>query len=232
MQGFGAAEGQRALSLKGLLGLGDHPPVSTRTLSQLDKIMGNGIYQKGAVYVREGDFASLGMDDAARDALMQALGFAKMPAITVHVPVKPVAAPAKPEPAEIDVYAWASPDVFAVETPAPVEEAVAAEVPAAFVEEERIGWRPRRPDGERPQHQRPRPKKPQHAHRTEKTGGEGRPHREGRPEGSADDKPHHKHGKGKKPHPKGERPAPKPAKEPYINPYSPFAILREKLNTR
>ncbi len=229
MQGFGAVEGQRALSIKGLLGLGEHPPVSTKVLSQLDKIMGNGVYQKGVVYVRDADFAPLGMDEAARDKLMQALGFVKMPATTVRVPVKPAPmAPAKAE--EVDVYAWTSPE--------PVVEAVEATAPAeSFVEEERVGWRHRRPESERPHRERPRQRKPHPGQKGERQGdprGEPKPRHEGnrpkgeRPEG---DKPHHKHGKGKKPHPKGERPEQKP-KEPYINPYSPFAILREKLNTR
>ncbi len=225
MQGFGTLEGQRALSVKGMLGLGEHPPVTTRTLSQLDKIMGNGVYQKGAVYVRDGDFASLGMDEAARDKLMQALGLVKMPAITVRVPVKPApAAPVKAE--EPDVYAWVSPE--------PVVEAVAETAPAeAFVEEERIGWRQRRPEGERPHRERPRSRKPQPGQGEQRGEPRGdRKPRPDKPEGAPDDKREHRHGKGKKPHPKGERPAPAKPKEPYINPYSPFAILREKLNTR
>ena len=221
MQGFGTPEGQRALSIKGMLGLGEHPPVSTRTLSQLDKIMGNGVYQKGAVYVREADFASLGMDEAARDALMQALGLVKVPTIMVKVPVKPVAAPVAEAP---DVYAWL--DATPVETPA-------AEASEAFVEEERVGWRQRRPESERPRRERPRPNRPHPGHKGEPRGerGEHKPRDKARPEGADTDKREHRHEKGKKPHPKGDRPAPKPA-EPYINPYSPFAILREKLNTR
>jgi len=194
-------------------------------LSQLDKLMGNGVYQKGTVYVREADFASLGMDEAARDKLMQALGFVKMPATTVRVPVKPQ--PKAETPAEEpDVYAWISPEpvVEAVEAGAP-----AAETPSGFVEEERIGWRLRRPDGERPHRERPRPKKPHHGSKGEGRG-EHRPRHGGKAEGAESEKAHHKRGGGK-PHPKGERPAPKP-KEPYINPYSPFAILREKLNPR
>jgi ATP-dependent RNA helicase SUPV3L1/SUV3 len=233
MQGFGAAEGQRALSIKGQLGLGEHPPVSTRVLSQLDKIMGNGVYQKGVVYVRDADFKPLGLDEAARDKLLQALGFAKMPATTVRVPVKPApVAPAKAE--EVDVYAWVSPE--------PVIEAVAETAPAeSFVEEERVGWRQRRPDSERPHRERPRHKKPHHGQRADKQEGERQGEhkpRHDRPkaEGAEGEKPRHKHGKGNKPHGKGDRNfkdenrAPKP-KEPYINPYSPFAILREKLNT-
>ncbi len=230
MQGFGTPEGQRALSLKGMLGLGEsHPPVSTHTLSQLDKIMGNGVYQKGAVYVRDADFASLRLDEAARDKLMLALGLVKVPAIMVRVPVKPVAAPVAEEP---DVYAWV--DATPVEPPVETAE--------AFVEEERIGWRQRRPEGERPHRERPRHNKPHHgekgepgsnAHRGDRKPRHDRAQDRPKPEGAEGEKPrHNRHEKGKKPHPKGERPAPRPEKEPYINPYSPFAILREKLNTR
>ncbi len=81
MRAFGG-EGQRKLTARGLLGLGEHPPVSTRTLSLLDKIMGAGIWRKGAIYVREADFEALKMPEKQRDKLLTELGFVKMPAET------------------------------------------------------------------------------------------------------------------------------------------------------
>ena len=248
MQGFGHTEGPRALSAKGLLAIGDHPPVSSRTLSQLDKIMGSGVYQKGAVYVREGDFAALGLDEKARDKLLLALGFVKTGPMQITVPVKPVAV----APLVAEVTEAAAPEAIAEEAPEAVAEAPAdipdevvvdapaegaveatAETPpesvvaelataaAETVTEERIGWRLRRPDGEKPRH--PRREKPAHRKPDQARGDQPQNERKGDYKG----KPGKNH---KKPHPKGGgKPEPKPAREPYINPYSPFAILREKL---
>ncbi len=290
---FGETEGQRALSAQGLVAIAGHEPVSVKLLSQLDKIMGTGIYQKGAIYVRPDAFAHLNMDDKARDKLMLALGYVKVPNIMVKVPVK------APEPVKAEAEAVAEPEIAetpaeAVEAPAeeiaaPAVEAVAeavaeveaAEVPAEaiaepvadieitteaaseaetaetqaetpaeaaapveMVEEERMGYRHRRPDGERRESrhrhrghgQKPegaqadgeKPHRNRHRHGKGKpdTQGEGAAAREGKPR---DGKPHGKHGKGGKPQGKGgPRPDNKP-REPYVNPYSPFAILREKL---
>ncbi|MGZ3305649.1 MAG: helicase-related protein, partial [Asticcacaulis sp.] len=262
MQGFVTDEkgagATRALSARGLMPLGDHPPVSTKTLSQLDKIMGAGLYQKGAVYVREADFAPLGLDAAARDKLLQALGLVKVPPIMTPVVVKaspasvqPVQAEvaveppvdaARPEPdtsAEVDIDAAdtapvaavaelepdvANPDVPASEVPAvaPAAEPKTGAGPVAEVTEmeERIGWRQRRVHDDRPQRDR-RPKPAQS------------------PEHEASKEKPHKHGKGHKTHgykPRKDegnsaaRPERKPAeRKPYVNPYSPFAILAERL---
>ncbi len=308
LSSFGEAEGQRALTAQGLVAIPGHDPVSVKLLSQLDKIMGTGIYQKGAIYVRPDAFAHLNMDDKARDKLMLALGYVKVPNIMVKVPVKApepvkaeaeaaVEAPAE-ETAETEIVSEAveAPveDVVAAEAPveaealeAPVEEVTepvaetaedavveiapeieaveaAAETPAEaveapaeavaapveMVEEERMGYRHRRPDGERREHRhhrhRPNGQKPaegaaegekphrnRHRHGMGKpeAQGEGAAQREGKPR---DGKPHGKHGqrsdKGGKPQggKGGPRPDTKP-REPYVNPYSPFAILREKL---
>ena len=270
LRAFGPGEGQRALSAQGLIAVGDHPPVSLKTLSQLDKIMGAGLYQKGAVYVKLDAFAALGLDEKARDKLLQALGYVKVPNITVPVQVakpvvkvEPEAAPVEETEAPTDITAEevvAEPEVEAIEAPAEVEVAVepAAEaepetpvdapaetVAAEPVMEERMGWRQRRPDGERPQRQRHRPRpqpvegeaattedKPRHnRHRSKPRDAkpeDGKP-REGRPyQGKS------KHNKGDKPHdnkgkPGNHGPRPDRPREPYVNPYSPFAILAEKL---
>ncbi|MBW8733429.1 MAG: hypothetical protein JF571_03800, partial [Asticcacaulis sp.] len=310
---FGEAEGPRALTAQGLVAISGHEPVSVKLLSQLDKIMGTGIYQKGAVYVRPDAFAHLSLDEKARDKLMLALGYVKVPNIMVTVPVKappparsaPVAetveaevsdavdteAPveetvdAPAEEAAVEAIADAVSDSVAEtieETPdAPVEETVSeitdapeaeapaeveaveetveapadeadavaeaepleavAEAPVETVTEERMGYRHRRPDGERRDNHRQR-HRPQGQKPAEGAEGSEKPHRN-----------RHRHGKGKpdaqaeggqnrngkprdgKPHdgkPHGNKGGPRPdnkPREPYINPYSPFAILREKL---
>jgi ATP-dependent RNA helicase SUPV3L1/SUV3 len=296
LSSFGEAEGARALSVQGLVAIPGHDPVSVKLLSQLDKIMGTGIYQKGAIYVRPDAFAHLNMDDKARDKLMLALGYVKVPTIMVKVPVRApepakaeaVEAPAEdvaeaeaaPEveaaveevaeavaetvetPAEDVVEAEAAPEAEAVEAPpeeaaepevsveaapeAEVVEAVAeapveavAQAPVEMVEEERMGYRHRRPDGDRREnrHHRHRPngQKPAEGAEGEKPHRNRHRHGKGKPEGQSENaaaregKPHGKHGKGGKPQGKGgPRPDTKP-REPYVNPYSPFAILREKL---
>ncbi len=266
LRAFGVGEGQRALSAQGLVAIGDHPPVSLKTLSQLDKIMGAGLYQKGAVYVKLDAFAALGLDEKARDKLLQALGYVKVPNITVPVQVAKPAAKVEAEPAPVGETEGVAeevvtePQVEAIEAPADVKVAVepAAEAePETLVEtpaeavaaepvmEERMGWRQRRPDGERPQRQRHRPRpqpvegeaattedKPRHnRHRSKPRDAkpeDGKP-REGRPyQGKS------KHNKGDKPHdnkgkPGNHGPRPDRPREPYVNPYSPFAILAEKL---
>ncbi|WP_443750073.1 helicase-related protein [Asticcacaulis solisilvae] len=304
---FGEAEGQRALTAQGLVAIAGHDPVSVKLLSQLDKIMGTGIYQKGAIYVRPDAFAHLNMDDKVRDKLMLALGYVKVPNIMISVPVKapePVKAEAEAaaeetaeaevtdapvdEIAEVEavaeavgapvediVEAEASAEVDAVveAVEAPAEEIVApaveaevaaeaapeaeiadapAEAPAEAVaapvetvEEERMGYRHRRPDAERREnrhHRRPHGYKPAEGAEGEKPHRNRHRHGKGRPEGQGenagqregqnrDHKPRDgkPHGKSGKPQGKGgPRPDNKP-REPYVNPYSPFAILREKL---
>ena len=270
LRAFGAGEGQRALSLQGLVALGEHPPVSTKTLSQLDKIMGNGLYRNGAIYVRDADFGSLGLDEKARDKLMQALGYVKMPTITVPVNLpKPAAAveasvveSTPEETAAIDVsVADETVDVDIIaETPAvePIADATAEavvtdipveapevpaveEAPAELVVEpsaessppameERIGWRQKRPEGERPHRQRHRPK-PQGANEAT---GDKPAHKEryrGKGKGHPD-RGHGDKGQGDKGRSDNRKPGPRePQKprEPYINPYSPFAILAGKI---
>ena len=239
MRAFGG-EGQRKLTTKGLIKLGELAPVSTRVLSLLDKIMGNGIWKSGALYVREADFAPLKLPEKQRDRLLQELGFVKMPAqMFPAVKAAPVVADIAeaPESAEAQVTdetaeaavepvtemvsevvvepaAEVAPEAVA-ETP-PAEPTLAVETPEM---EERVGWRqksyePRPPRPKRP----PKPeRKPQAA-----AGEDARP----RPP-KAHGKPDHKRGlkPGDKPHgkPQGKRPPEK--REPYVNPYSPFAVL-------
>ena len=94
MRGFGVkgdqAKGQYSHSLKGDLDLADYGPVSTRLLGLLDRIIGNGIYQKGSTYVRESDFAVLGLPDNGHEKLLQAVGLVKTPAVAFAVTAKPV----------------------------------------------------------------------------------------------------------------------------------------------
>ncbi len=239
-----ASGGQRKHSARGQLLLGDYGTVSLKTLSQLDKIMGAGTWQKGATYVKEDAFAGLGLPEAQRDKLMLALGLVKVePIVTTEevVVTAPMAAPetnrkrrrrrkgktAVPEaitevPTELTAE---TPEVVADATPEPVVEDVAAEAAPEAVEpaveptpvtETRevrlLGWRQKSFEP-RPPRVRPRPEKRKPEASTE-----------------GDTKPARHDRKGGKPDTKGERKRDdrKPA-EPYTNPYSPFAILREKL---
>ncbi len=231
MRVFGG-EGQRKLTCKGLVKVGDLAPVSMRVLSLLDKIMGAGIWKNGVIYVREADFAALKMAEKQRDRLLVELGFVKMPA-QMFPAVKTAPIVAEPEAAEAPVEAEADtaaePEAVSVEAaaepvieaaPEPVAETVAAEpAPAETPEmEERVGWRqtsfePRQP----------RPKRPP------------KPERKAQAEGAGDARPPRPH-KGKPDHKRGPKPDGKPGerhhgerppekREPYVNPYSPFAVL-------
>ncbi len=73
MQAFGGAKDhpQRALSLKGLVAIAGHKPVRLKTLDALDKALSEGVWHKGAIYLKPG--AAEGLNDK----LMAALGFAK-----------------------------------------------------------------------------------------------------------------------------------------------------------
>ncbi len=304
LRAFGPGEGQRALSAQGLVAIGDHEPVSMKVLSQLDKIMGTGIYQKGAVYVKPEAFAALGLDDKARDKLLLALGLVKVPNIMVPVVAKaaPVAevvaedvtseapeiedTPVEESPVEVvepvEVEAEGVAEDTEAVAEAPVEAEAVAEAPeteavaeATLTEapllEERVGWRQRRPEGERPQRQRDRSRRPDNrparpaaaegeaaAEGTEDAARPKRRRRRGKPqvaaaEGAAPQervqqergprpdkpqggkpyrgkgKPEGKDGfnKSKDGKPRGDRPA--PSREPYVNPYSPFAVLAGKI---
>ena len=224
MRVFGG-EGQRRLSARGQLAIGDLPPVNARTLSLLDRIMGAGIWQKGAIYVREADLTQLRMAEAERDRLMGELGFVKMPPQMFPVTAKPVveAIPPLAEAAGVEAGAMeAAPpgEEMATET---VE--AAAETPLAAVaempqNEERIGWRQKSFEARPP---RPRNVRPERKPQADATS-----HAKPRPP-RADGKPGGKSGahKGTKPQRNPSAPPREPA-TPYINPYSPFAILREK----
>lgn len=73
MQAFGGAKDhpQRALSLKGMVAIAGHKPVRLKTLDALDKALNEGVWHKGAIYLKPG--ATEGLSDK----LMAALGFAK-----------------------------------------------------------------------------------------------------------------------------------------------------------
>ncbi|MDI7773909.1 helicase-related protein [Asticcacaulis sp. EMRT-3] len=267
----GPAEGQRQASQKGQLLLDNYGPVSMKTLSQLDRIMNGGRFQKGAIYVKPSDFAALGLSETQRDKLLQALGLVKVEPITVGEPV-PVVAPAEDAPEAMagkrrrrrgrkaaavaeaspvteaasetagDVseavveptIGEAAPDVpeapqagvetveavAAAEPPAPLAEAPEITAPVTETREvELIGWRQKslEPRPARPaRHRRsaedkPRQERKAEAGRGPRTGGKG-----GKPEGKASAKP-------------GE---PKRSNEPYINPFSPFADLRARLDSK
>ncbi|MBP2161583.1 MULTISPECIES: helicase-related protein [Asticcacaulis] len=275
LRSFGKGEGQRALSLQGQVAIGDHPPVSIKTLSQLDKIMGNGLFHRGALYIRPDDFAALGMDEKARDQLLQALGYVKVQSQSFPVVVKPAKVEAPAAEAEAEPVAEGAKDIPAdagMETAEPVidtTEAVEAEAPAKVVAveapvetveppvqadeealpvettieqptetveaaepvmEERLGWRQKSLESRAP---RPKRGKPQHKGkpREEAVAEDGKPARSGKPRhGKGDRKPGGKdrQERNKDGAPRGPRPENKP-REPYVNPYSPFAILREKL---
>ena len=249
MRGFGAGEGQYAQTLKGNLDLADYGPVSTKTLALLDRIIGNGIYQKGSTYVREADFAPLGLNEKQREKLLQALGLVKTPPVAFPVTAKPAVAetPAVVEEAVEDETAEAiEPEVVeaeVVETPVEVVETEVAEVSspaepvaepvvetpveatAEPVMEERVGWRQKSLE--------PRPPRPKRSERTDRSKfkpvqAEGEAPHKGKPRHERGDrKPGQKPG-GKPEHNRGPKPERKPA-EPYVNPYSPFAVLLGKI---
>ena len=122
------------------------------------------------------------------------------------------------ETATVEVVETAAPVAEAPITKAPVMEAPIMEAP---IMEERLGWRQKSLEPRTPRHRhKPKPRaedqadskaprsgKPRHGKGDRKPGGKDRPN-----DGA----------------PRGPRPEQKP-REPYINPYSPFAILREKL---
>jgi ATP-dependent RNA helicase SUPV3L1/SUV3 len=264
LQAFGAGASdhlQRKHSLRGQLLLEDYGPVALKTLSQLDKIMSHGLWQKGATYVKADAFASLSLNEQQRDKLMTALGLVKVEAITVTeaVPVTtaPDALPAddkrrrkrrkgKSEMPGItqDVPAIETAEVPAAEAldlsdPIPVETAPeATEVPPVDVtapvvetqEVQRLGWRqksfePRvRPERRKPvQTASEAGDKPGRNERPDKARGD-RGKRHGKPEGQREQSRGHRDHEPK--------PADSRSREPYINPYSPFAILREKLTEK
>lgn len=73
MQAFGGAKDhpQRALSLKGLVAIAGHKPVRLKTLDALDSALSEGVWHKGAIYLKPDTIEGL------NDKLMAALGFAK-----------------------------------------------------------------------------------------------------------------------------------------------------------
>ncbi|ESQ74520.1 helicase-related protein [Asticcacaulis sp. AC402] len=282
MRAFGVGEGPRAQTLRGLLEIPDHGPVSLKALSQVDKIVNSAIFQKGALYMREADFAPLGLNEDQRDKLMLALGFVKVPPQTFPVVVhKP-----KPEPVVAEVAVAETPvedapaqevavedapaeaivtedipaDIIAepIETAAehlaevieaapavedaPSDEVVATE-PAQPEMEERLGWRQKSLEPRPPRPRRDKPQGNKEKFDRERfrppaaEGAEGQPVRDrNRPpkfDKTRDQKRGGEKGKGgndKGGNDRGDKPrGPKPEPQPYINPYSPFAILREKL---
>ncbi|WP_414636250.1 helicase-related protein [Asticcacaulis sp.] len=264
LQAFGAGASdhlQRKHSLRGQLLLEDYGPVALKTLSQLDKIMSHGLWQKGATYVKADAFASLGLNEQQRDKLMTALGLVKVEAITVTeaVPVTtaPDALPADdkrrrkrrkgksetpgitqdvPTIETAEVPAAEAPDLsdpIPVETAPEATEAPPVDVTAPVVETQevqRLGWRqksfePRvRPERRKPvQRASEAGDKPGRNERPDKARGD-RGKRHGKPEGQREQSRGHRDHEPK--------PADSRSREPYINPYSPFAILREKLTEK
>ena len=277
LQAFGAGvdatdHPQRKHSLRGQLLLEDYGAVALKTLSQLDKIMSHGLWQKGATYVKATAFAPLSLNEQQRDKLMTALGLVRVEAITVTEAAPVVTSDATPSEGKKPrkrrrgkAKVEASQDVVAVETteapvpedmpealvaervadeqtvvePAPVEtvpeatEAAPLDTPAPVTETREvqlIGWRQKSFEP-RPKRVRPERRNPAQAEAGEKPA---RTERSGRPRGD-----HKRKGKpdGQREQSRGHRDRePKPAdsrsREPYINPYSPFAILREKLTEK
>ena len=285
MRGFGVkgdqAKGQYAHSLKGDLDLADYGPVSTRTLGLLDRIIGNGIYQKGSTYVREADFAALGLADGY-EKLLQAVGLVKTPPVAFPVTNKP-AIVAEPEevvtegeltdevvgddlpPVEVEaegveapvVEAAAAEEVVAEPVPEAAPEGVSEDVPAVEaavadaappvvaeagppVMEERVGWRQKSLEP-----RAPRPKRPARPERKPAVAREDEAARPDKPSGDRgreryrgpkpEDKPGENRGdkrernRGGKPDQRPEHKRDNKPAEPYVNPYSPFAVLLGKI---
>jgi ATP-dependent RNA helicase SUPV3L1/SUV3 len=249
LQAFGKGENpadhpQRKHSLRGQLLLENYGAVALKTLSQLDKIMNHGQWQKGATYVREDAFAVLALGDKQRDKLMQALGLVKVEPMTITetVAVAPIAGEAAPEgkkrrrrrkgKATAEIPAVVS---EAVET-ADVTEAegvvegiaepaveslpeaadVAAKTPPVTEtrEVQLLGWRQKSFE---PRPPREKPQRARPDRKSQKDPGmrsEGKPTRKGKPQGDQRLERSHKD---------------QPRKEPAVNPYSPFADLRARL---
>jgi ATP-dependent RNA helicase SUPV3L1/SUV3 len=251
--------GQRQHSRKGQLLLDDYGPVAMKTLSQIDKIMNTARYQKGAVYAKASEFDVLGLSEKQRDKLMQALGLVKVEPITVTEEVVIAAPVATETPAKkkrrrrkgkavetavetaadesIEVAATKTPDAASAETPddTPVEtpgavEASAPETPGEAVAEtpaeaveavapltetrevQLLGWRQKNHE----------PREPRHRPQRETVSNE-KSARKGKP------KPHGKGGK-RPEQPRGDSHSGRPQrKEPAVNPFSPFADLRQRL---
>jgi ATP-dependent RNA helicase SUPV3L1/SUV3 len=265
LQAFGAGDHpQRKHSLRGQLLLEDYGPVALKTLSQLDKIMSHGLWQKGATYVKATAFAPLSLDEQQRDKLMTALGLVKVEAITtteaVPVTIAPDALPANDKKrrkrrkgkAATSEIAQDTSAVAAEETPAPelsdlpdptsvegeaapVEagpeaiEVVPVDTPASAMETREVqllGWRQKsfepRPKRVRPERRKPASEAGDQSARTDRTDKpRGDRKRHGKPDGQRDQTRGHRD--------REPKPADSRSREPYINPYSPFAILREKL---
>ncbi|MCR6657871.1 MAG: helicase-related protein [Asticcacaulis sp.] len=264
LQAFGKGENpadhpQRKHSLRGQLLLEDYGAVALKTLSQLDKVMNHGQWQKGATYVREDAFAALSLGDKQRDKLMQALGLVKVEPMTITetVAVAPIAGDAAPEgkkrrrrrkaktapetPVEsleaVEAVDVAVTEVATEVTAEPTVESLpdasegVTETLAPVTETREIqllGWRQKsfepRPPREKPQRPRPDRKAPKDSgeHSEGKHLRKGK--RPGKPEGQRDSLRGHRD---REPKPGDMR-----SREPYVNPYSPFAILREKLGEK
>jgi ATP-dependent RNA helicase SUPV3L1/SUV3 len=239
LQAFGPGEVQRRHSQRGQLLLEDYGAVALKTLSQLDKIMSHGLWRKGATYVREAAFAPLSLNEKQRDRLMLALGLVKVEPITITETV--VIAPQAEDAAREGRKRRKRRKGKSTETPAAAEttdmpagetapEAVteiaaeptieaSAEAPGTTVgaseglaethEAQLLGWR------QKSFEPRPPRDKPQRERRGEAT--EGKPARKSKPQsGQRQERPHRDQTR----------------KAPAVNPYSPFADLRARLDSK
>ncbi len=240
MQAFGTAgaDGENAarkLSLKGLMPLGDYGPVSLKTLSLLDKIMGKGVWAKGATYLKDSDFTPLKLNEKQRDKLMLALGMVKVEPLTITETVTETAAMASvptdavpegkkrrrrrkgkpantPETSASETSVSEAPVSESPETA--IEKASEAVVPPTETREvQLLGWRQKSFE--------PRPARPKRHKPAVKTEGTG----DDRAKSARQDRKGD-HKSGRKPN---HKPAPVKPAEPYVNPYSPFAILLGKI---
>jgi ATP-dependent RNA helicase SUPV3L1/SUV3 len=279
LQAFGAGgeagdHPQRKHSLRGQLLLEDYGAVALKTLSQLDKIMSHGQWQKGATYVKADAFDSLSLSEKQRDKLMLALGLVRMESMTVTETVVVEADPDSAVPegkkrrrrrkgktvvapetraevvdstvdettaeADIAVEAIIEPAVEVVAETVPETEpetvVATAETPALVTETRDVlwlGWRQKsfepRPKRVRPERKAPaqaasedgeRPARSERPDKARGDRGQKKNQKYGKPDGNAPSRGH----RDREPRPTDSR-----SHEPYINPYSPFAILREKL---
>jgi ATP-dependent RNA helicase SUPV3L1/SUV3 len=220
--------------------LDDYGAVAMKTLSQIDKIMNTARYQKGAVYAKASEFEALGLGEKQRDKLMTALGLVKVEPITVMEEVAVAAAepeaPAKKkrrrkgrtapagEAPQVAVEAEtveAAPEIAPEIAPESAPDAAATETPAEpappeppvveMRETQLIGWRQKNHE----------PREPRRRPQTEATGE--KPARKGKPQGRPD------RGGKRFDAPRNDRPQ---RKEPAVNPFSPFADLRARLNSK
>ena len=211
---------QARLSAQSQVRIEGHAPIKLKLLETLDQALSRGRWDQGRVFLKASHINAIGLDAVALKTLMKALGFHEqaLPVEpTTSIPVTPVVTPAEP-PAEgaeavpIDSSEAPSAPLLPLDVPNPDEPVTA---PLAATEPEILAF------GLRPQKNTEPRRKAERKHRPAKTS---------TPTGVNDEKTKPKRldkPGSKRAFSRAKTPKPQPPK-PYVNPYSPFAILRER----